>query len=204
MADTTMAIDVPGFGSEQLRLLYLRRYSGAQGSGVLNGLDHLQAIRVGVRRGMLEDRYNTMKPSATALLISEARDIPFTHVIAPPSRLPFAREYAVALANARNAINLSDHIAASSRPPRATGGHTSSQALFASWTTSDIGPLSSGATVLLVDDVVSTGSTMAALVAVIRKYVSSATVPLVALAALWVALNPGSAATDASRATRKP
>ena len=105
MAETTVSIEVPGLGSQRLQLLYLRRYVGARAAGVLNGLDYLQAVRVGVRGGMLEDRYNSLNPSAADRLINEAQHIPFTHVIAPPSRFQFAGEYAAALAKGHKAID---------------------------------------------------------------------------------------------------
>ena len=157
---------------------------------------------MGITGGELEEHYNRLNPSAVDRLVSEARDVSFTHVISPPSRYPFSGKYAAALANDRNVIDLTSCIAASIRTPGATAGATA-EALLASWTVSRVPPLPAGTTVLVVDDVVSSGRTMAALAALVRGSDPNTPIQLVGLAALWVGRRRGGSADDAAFAPRE-
>jgi hypothetical protein len=184
MPDRVFELSIPGYGIRKIKVLYLRRYLGAARSG-LHGLNFLQEIRLGVSGGVTEDCYKNLIPRPVESLVAALGSVSPHYIVSPPSKYPFAREYAHDLASHFGCVNLSDRLAFSNNHIRATGGATAEQ-LLNSWAISDLPDFRDGEIILLVDDVISKGSTMAALVATILRCSSERQLRFIGIAPLWV------------------
>ncbi len=158
----TFEIKFLGF-SREILFNYLAIYKNEPPD--LIGLQYLQAARLGFTAGILSDEYDKLRHSLSSRLMEEILALGFDCAISPPSRFPFAREYTHNLVEAMNiSMDLSESICKHSQSVLATGGAIGFQDLLNSWEIIDEFPLRDEAKVLLVDDIVTTGTTLTALV----------------------------------------
>lgn len=168
----------------KLRLSYLAIYN--EEPSELKGLQHLQALRVGISQGYIEESYNQLEPKLISLLANELSNMNFDYIIAPPSNYPYARKYVDELTKAKkNVINLSDHIIPNNRRKRATSG-ASVDELVLSWECDRSFGIAPASTILLVDDIVNSGSTFGALIKLLSQGKLNQSLSFHAVAPLWI------------------
>lgn len=183
MANTVISIKMNDENFD-LKLTYLAIYD--EEPGELIGLQHLQAVRIGISGGHIEESYKSLEPELTSMLVNELSNMSFEYIIAPPSKYPFARKYVDEIVKSKNINNnLSDYIIPNDKRKRATGSASVNE-LLSSWNCNKSFIIPSGASILLVDDIVNTGSTFGALIQLLSQSELNQCLSFHAVAPLWI------------------